>query len=38
MVKNKKKSRSIMPIAIMIPIVVLDILFRGDKTSSKLNY
>ncbi|KYC46000.1 MAG: hypothetical protein APG12_00275 [Candidatus Methanofastidiosum methylothiophilum] len=30
----KKKAKSIMPIAIMIPIIVLDILFRGEKSNS----
>jgi hypothetical protein len=30
----KKKTKSIMPIAIMIPIIVLDILFRGEKSRS----
>jgi len=30
----KKKVKSKVPIAIIIPIIVLDILFRGEKSSS----
>jgi len=30
----KKKAKSTMLLAVMIPIIVLDILFRGEKSSS----
>jgi|GEM_PF-1658369 len=30
----KKKAKSITPLAVMIPIIVLDILLKGEKSSS----